>query len=279
MFESVVGHEEEKNILKENILKKSVSHAYLFSGTEGIGKKLLAREFAKVLLGTNNLETCIDFKFIEKLEDKKDIIVEQIREKLVNDVYISPATSKYKVYIINDAHLMNVSCQNALLKTLEEPPEYTVIILITHLPQTLLSTVLSRVNKITFKNLSNSDLDYITNNLKGRILDKDKRDYAAGSAKVALELIEDTDNNKYIKLDKFYNLYKNKDILEMTKLLDDISFKDDEVFNYLEYLYLKGNDYNKISLIENARIRMGENANELILKQALVIELIRKEQA
>lgn len=279
MFESVVGHEEEKNILKENILKKSVSHAYLFSGTEGIGKKLLAREFAKVLLGTNNLETCIDFKFIEKLEDKKDIIVEQIREKLVNDVYISPATSKYKVYIINDAHLMNVSCQNALLKTLEEPPEYTVIILITHLPQTLLSTVLSRVNKITFKNLSNSDLDYITNNLKGRILDKDKRDYAAGSAKVALELIEDTDNNKYIKLDKFYNLYKNKDILEMTKLLDDISFKDDEVFNYLEYLYLKGNDYNKISLIENARIRMGENVNELILKQALVIELIRKEQA
>ena len=279
MFESVVGHEEEKNILKENILKKSVSHAYLFSGTEGIGKKLLAREFAKVLLGTNNLETCIDFKFIEKLEDKKDIIVEQIREKLVNDVYISPATSKYKVYIINDAHLMNVSCQNALLKTLEEPPEYTVIILITHLPQTLLSTVLSRVNKITFKNLSNSDLDYITNNLKGRILDKDKRDYAAGSAKVALELIEDTDNNKYIKLDKFYNLYKNKDILEMTKMLDDISFKDDEVFNYLEYLYLKGNDYNKISLIENARIRMGENANELILKQALVIELIRKEQA
>lgn len=277
MFESVVGHEEEKNILKENILKKSVSHAYLFSGTEGIGKKLLAREFAKVLLGTNNLETCIDFKFIEKLEDKKDIIVEQIREKLVNDVYISPATSKYKVYIINDAHLMNVSCQNALLKTLEEPPEYTVIILITHLPQTLLSTVLSRVNKITFKNLSNSDLDYITNNLKGRILDKDKRDYAAGSAKVALELIEDTDNNKYSKLDKFYNLYKNKDILEMTKLLDDISFKDDEVFNYLEYLYLKGNDYNKISLIENARIRMGENANELILKQALVIELIRKE--
>ena len=279
MFESVVGHEEEKNILKENILKKSVSHAYLFSGTEGIGKKLLAREVAKVLLGTNNLETCIDFKFIEKLEDKKDIIVEQIREKLVNDVYISPATSKYKVYIINDAHLMNVSCQNALLKTLEEPPEYTVIILITHLPQTLLSTVLSRVNKITFKNLSNSDLDYITNNLKGRILDKDKRDYAAGSAKVALELIEDTDNNKYIKLDKFYNLYKNKDILEMTKMLDDISFKDDEVFNYLEYLYLKGNDYNKISLIENARIRMGENANELILKQALVIELIRKEQA
>lgn len=279
MFESVVGHEEEKNILKESFLKKSVSHAYLFSGTEGIGKKLLAREFAKVLLGTNNLETCIDFKFIEKLEDKKDIIVEQIREKLVNDVYISPATSKYKVYIINDAHLMNISCQNALLKTLEEPPEYTVIILITHLPQTLLSTVLSRVNKITFKNLSNSDLDYITNNLKGRILDKDKRDYAAGSAKVALELIEDTDNNKYIKLDKFYDLYKNKDILEMTKLLDDISFKDDEVFNYLEYLYLKGNDYNKISLIENARIRMGENANELILKQALVIELIRKEQA
>lgn len=277
MFENVVGHDEEKNILKESILKGLVSHAYLFSGTEGIGKKMLALEFAKVLLNTNNLKTCIDFKLIEKLEDKKDIIVEQIREKIVNDVYVLPATSKYKVYIINDAHLMNTSCQNALLKTLEEPPEYTVIILITHLPQMLLNTVLSRVNKISFKNLNDSDLDYITNKLKEKVLDKDKKSYVAGSAKVALEILEDAEN-KYVKLDRFYKYYKTHDILEMTKQLDDIDFKDNEVFNYLEYLYLKGKEYAKIPLIEDARVKIEENANESILKQALIIKLIRREQ-
>lgn len=277
MFEDIIGHEDVKKILKENIANDTLSHAYLFSGTEGIGKKSIAIEFAKQLLNTENLDTCIDFKLIEKLEDKKDIIVEQIREKLVNDVYTAPATGTHKVYIINDAHLMNASCQNALLKTLEEPPEYVVIILVTHMPQALLTTVLSRVNKITFKNLTNSDVDYITNKILGKTLDKDKKEYAAGSLKVALELLKDEEENKYMKIDKFFKSYINKDNLSMIKTLEELDFKDEEIFNYLEYVFLANEEYDKIPLIESMRFRMESNANELILKQAFVIKLLRKE--
>lgn len=276
MFEDIIGHENVKKILKENIENNMLSHAYLFSGAEGVGKKALAIEFAKQLLNTQNLEACVDFKFIEKLEDKKDIIVEQIRDKLVNDVYIAPATNTHKVYIINDAHLMNASCQNALLKTLEEPPKYVVIILITHMPQALLKTVLSRVNKITFNGLSNSDIDYITNEKLGKTLDFGKKEYVSGSAKLALELLEDEEDNKYAKIDKLYNAYKAEDRLEMIKLLEGIDFKED-VFNYLEYVFLQNKEYDKIPLIEGVRLKMQSNANELIAKQGFVIKLLRKE--
>lgn len=276
MFDDIIGHENIKKLLKENIENNTLSHAYLFSGTEGIGKKKLAIEFAKQLLNTQNLDVCVDFKYIEKLEDKKDIIVEQIRDKLVNDVYVAPATNTHKVYIINDAHLMNVSCQNALLKTLEEPPKYVVIILITHMPQALLKTVLSRVNKITFNALSNSDIDYITNEKLGKTLGFEKKEYVSGSAKLALELLEDEENNKYVKMDKFYNAYKEEDRLAMIKILEDIDFKED-VFNYLEYVFLQNNEYDKIPLIEGVRLKMESNANELIAKQGFVIKLLRKE--
>ena len=132
MFENILGHDNVKKQLTSDFNEQKVSHAYLFLGTEGIGKKSLAIEFAKGLLGTNNLATCVDYKYIEKLPDKKEIIVEQVRNKIVNDVYVAPATGNYKVYIINDAHLLNTAAQNALLKTLEEPPKYVVIILITN---------------------------------------------------------------------------------------------------------------------------------------------------
>ena len=104
MFENIIGHENVKNILEGDIQSGTVSHAYLFSGIEGIGKKLTAIEFAKRLLNTNNLSTCVDYSLIQKAEDKKEIVVEQIRNKIVNDVYVAPATGSYKVYII-DARL------------------------------------------------------------------------------------------------------------------------------------------------------------------------------
>jgi len=161
MFESVLGHDKIKKQLKSDFEESKVSHAYLFSGTEGIGKKTLAVDFARLLLNTEHLEACIDYKYIEKLPDKKEIIVEQVRNKIVNDVHIAPATGKYKVYIINDAHLLNVAAQNALLKTLEEPPQYVVIILITNNPKALLTTVLSRVKSLNFNKLTDEQLEFL----------------------------------------------------------------------------------------------------------------------
>jgi DNA polymerase-3 subunit delta' len=96
MFENILGHEEELSILKDSILKNTISHSYLFAGPAGIGKLLIASEFAKLILNVDNLNSCPDYKYICKKEDKKNILVEQIRDEIVNDIYIAPATRKHE---------------------------------------------------------------------------------------------------------------------------------------------------------------------------------------
>jgi len=274
MFESILGHDNVKKQLISDLEGSQVSHAYLFLGIEGIGKKTLAIEFAKKLLNTNNLETCVDYKYIEKLPDKKEIIVEQIRNKIVNDVYVAPATGNFKVYIVNDAHLLNAAAQNALLKTLEEPPKYVVIILISNNEKSLLTTVLSRVKKVTFNRLSNGDVETLLANKYNLEISNSKLDYAGGSLKVAIEL-SNAEDNKYSKLDELCSCYKKKDMLNAMKCIEQISFKDDETFNYLQYLFMQQSLYSKIQLIEKARNRMKQNANEDMVKQTLNINIMK----
>ncbi len=275
MFENILGHENVKKQLECDLQKSKVSHAYLFSGIEGIGKKTLAVEFAKELLKTNNLETCVDYKYIEKLPEKKEIIVEQVRNKIVNDVYVAPATGMYKVYLINDAHLLNAAAQNALLKTLEEPPKYVVIILVTSNEKALLTTVLSRVKKITFNRLSNSEIERILEQNEGLNINNNSLDYASGSVKVAIELAK-TEDNKYSKMDELFSCYEGKDMLGAMKNIDQISFKDEETFNYWQYLFMKAKEYAKVPIVEKARIRMKQNASEEMVKQAFNIQTMKE---
>lgn len=274
MFENILEHENVKKQLMLDLENKKVSHAYLFLGIEGIGKKSLAIEFAKNLLNTPNLDVCVDYKYIEKLPDKKEIIVEQVRTKIVNDVYVAPATGDYKVYIINDAHLLNTAAQNAILKTLEEPPKYVVIILVSNNEKALLTTVLSRVKKVNFNRLSNNTIEAVLKNKCNLELSESKLDYAGGSLKVAIELAS-TQNNKYSKLDELYLCYKRKDMLNAIKHIEQVSFKDEETFNYLEYLFMQDGFYDKIQHVENARNRMKQNASEDIVKQSLNIHIMK----
>ncbi|MBR6614008.1 MAG: hypothetical protein IKK84_04500 [Clostridia bacterium] len=275
MFEKIIGHEESKQILKNDIVNDKVSHAYLFSGIEGIGKKEIALEFAKILLNTEHLNACIDFKLIEKAADKQDITVEQIRKQLADDVYIAPATCDRKVYIINDAHLMNASGQNAILKTLEEPPPYVVIILITHKEQELLTTVMSRVNKIKFNKLTEENIDELTDKAVGRKLDVLQHEYADGSLKIALELLKD--NNKYDKIKACVDKIKFEDKYGTLKALEEVDFKDDETFRYFEYIFLKNKMYNLVPVVEKLKTRMEQNGSEDMIKTAFVINILRKE--
>ena len=274
MFESILGQNNVKKQLASDLEESKVSHAYLFLGIEGIGKKTLAIEFAKRLLNTDNLDTCVDYKYIEKLPEKKEIIVEQVRNKIVNDVYVAPATGNYKVYIVNDAHLLNTAAQNALLKTLEEPPKYVVIILVLNNEKALLTTVLSRVKKVNFNRLSNSDIQSVLASKYNLEISNSKLDYANGSLKVAIEL-SSTEDNKYLKLDDLYSRYKKQDMLGAMKCIEDISFKDEETFNYLQYLFMQDRRYNKIQIIEKARNRMKQNASEDMVKQALNINMMK----
>ena len=157
MFENILGHSGPKKIIAQSLHTGAISHAYTFYGKEGIGKLKIALEFSKKLLNNENLNNCVDFKLITKLEDKQNILVEQIRDEIISDVYIAPALGEYKVYIIDDADKMNSAAQNTLLKTLEEPPQSVIIILITSNIDALLPTILSRTSNIFFENLSMSE--------------------------------------------------------------------------------------------------------------------------
>ena len=96
MFENILGHENEINILSDVISNNKVSHSYLFSGPSGIGKLMVAKEFAKSILKVDNLNNCPDYIYICKKEDKKNILVEQIRENVVDNIYVAPATREYE---------------------------------------------------------------------------------------------------------------------------------------------------------------------------------------
>ena len=141
MFEKIIGNDKIKKEIEKSVKETKTSHSYLFIGTEGIGKKLIAKEFAKMLLCLNenkycnNCKSCIefnsnnnpDFLYIEPKENS--LKIEQIRE-LQKKIQEKPIISTNKVYIINDADKMTQEAQNCLLKTLEEPPDYATIILI-----------------------------------------------------------------------------------------------------------------------------------------------------
>ena len=169
MFEKIIGNEKNKTILKKALELNKTSHSYLFWGTEGIGKKKIALEFAKKLLClTPNEENCRckaciefdsnnnpDFMMIEPQDGK--VKIDQIRE-MQRKVAEKPIVSDNKVYIIDDSDTMTSEAQNSLLKTLEEPPEHVKFILATTEPQKLPATILSRCQRFDFKRIPDEDI-------------------------------------------------------------------------------------------------------------------------
>lgn len=163
-FEKVMGHAQAVAHLENAIKQNKVSHAYIFNGEKGCGKKMLALEFARMLQCQEEGRPCGKCRSCLQAEsgNHPDIIkithekpgsigVDDIREQLIGDVQIKPYSSPYKVYIVPDAEKMTVQAQNALLKTLEEPPEYAVIIILTTNLETLLPTILSRCVVLNMK--------------------------------------------------------------------------------------------------------------------------------
>lgn len=157
-FKDVVGHKKIINHLESAIQLNKVSHAYIFNGEKGSGKKSLASAFAMALQcetrGTDACGTCRSCSqaesgnhpdIIKVVHEKPNSIgVDEIRDQIVNDVQIKPYSSPYKIYIVPDAEKMTVQAQNALLKTIEEPPAYAVIMLLTTNAELFLPTILSR---------------------------------------------------------------------------------------------------------------------------------------
>ena len=177
-FDELVGQEAIKQTLENSLKIQKISHAYLFSGPRGTGKTSVARLFAKALnCEKGNGEICNECSNCRAINEGShpDVIeidaasnsgVDEVRE-LIEKVKYAPIQGKYKVYIIDEVHMMTNSAFNALLKTLEEPPSYVVFILCTTEPYKLLPTILSRCQRYEFKKITDAELEkLITHVLK-----------------------------------------------------------------------------------------------------------------
>ncbi|MCM1498798.1 MAG: DNA polymerase III subunit delta' [Clostridium sp.] len=164
-FGDIIGHEDIVKHFKSSIEMEKVSHAYILNGEKGVGKKTLASVVAKSLqCESGEPDPCGKCKSCLQAEsgNQPDIIwvehekpgvisVEEIRTQIISDISLKPYSSRYKIYIVPDAQMMNPQAQNALLKTLEEPPEYAVIMLLTNNVDKFLPTILSRCIVLNFK--------------------------------------------------------------------------------------------------------------------------------
>lgn len=161
-FKNIIGHEQIIQHMSAALKSKKISHAYIFEGPNGSGKNMLATAFAKALeceagygdscgmcRSCHQMETGNqpDVKWLTH-EKPMTISVDDVRQQLNADMVIKPYSSKYKIYIVDEAEKMNEQAQNALLKTIEEPPEYGIIMLLTNNLEAMLPTILSRC--ITF---------------------------------------------------------------------------------------------------------------------------------
>ena len=279
-FNNILGNEQIKRILKNSIKTGNLVHSYMFVGNSGIGKKLFATEFAKIILcehndeNSDNCSSCIkfdsgnhpDFTIIDS-EDGKNIKIEQVRN-LQEQIAEKPIISNKKVYIINNSDLMTTEAQNCLLKTLEEPPEYAVLILVLSNESKLLNTIKSRCAKISFKSLSEEEIQNYAklNNIQ---LSENMIDICEGSISKLLSL--EKNSELYSDIDKTISDLSKKDIVDVWNGAEFLYKAKENILEALDYFNivflkkLKNTEepkyINAVNIVELTRKRVNSNAN------------------
>ena len=260
-FKDIVGHNKIVNHLKNAIRMDKVSHAYIINGEDNSGKMMLAEAFAMALQceeggpePCGNCRSCKqamernqpDIIFIgqdEMMEDKKtkSISVDEIRTLLNNDIVIKPYSSKYKIYIVDHAEKMNVQAQNALLKTIEEPPAYGVILLLTSNADSFLQTIRSRCILLNVKTVEE---DLIKKHLMKKYQVPDYKAeicaaFAQGNVGKAIQLAA-SDSFNEMKQDVLALVKKMEDIeiYELPVTIKNINAYKQRMDEYLDLLTL-----------------------------------------
>ena len=265
-FDNIIGQDFAKKYLTNSIKKNKINHAYMFEGIDGIGKKKLSQELSKILLDTENVENSPDY--INIYPDGNSIKIAQIR-KLQTDIIVKPH-NQYKIYIINQAESMTIEAQNALLKTLEEPPEYAIIILITSNKEALLDTIKSRCEIIKFLPISLVDLN---NYLISQGIDENRAQllstFARGSIEKAIELSESAEFAiMRDEIQTYIEIMLDKDILEipasMEKYKKDAISILDMLINYFRDMMLLKENVDKSMIINIDKITFLQNMSKKI---------------
>lgn len=290
-FDEVVGQEYIVKILKNTIKNKRIAHAYLFAGPRGTGKTTIAKLFAKAINcedfneeACDNCPSCLAFKEnnhpdIIELDAASNNSVDDIRE-IIEQVPYSPIVGKYKVYIIDEVHMLSSSAFNALLKTLEEPPAHVVFILATTDPQKIIPTVLSRCQRYNFSKISNLNME----KKMVEILNKEHLQYenkaldevamlAEGGMRDALSILEQvlSYNNDGIFLEDVQRIFGLSTKEEKVELLIKIHNDLTGSINLLRQMYDSGIDPKRlcIDLLEIIKESLiySDDQNETLLNK------------
>ncbi|HKM03612.1 MAG TPA: DNA polymerase III subunit [Lachnospiraceae bacterium] len=282
-FSDIIGQEHIKEHLQSAIKEKKVTHAYIINGERSSGKEFIAQIFAMAIqCDKQDIEPCGECHSCKqtKSNNQPDIIkvthekpnsigVDDIRTKINNDVAIKPYSSPYKVYIMNEGEKLTPQAQNALLKTLEEPPEYVVIMILTTNIESMLPTILSRCVVLNMKPVED---ELVRKFLMEELMVPDyKADVCvafargnAGKAK-ALAISEEFDN---IKIDTV-TLLKYINEMDVSEMVTTVKKFNEYKFNINDYLDIISVWYRDVLLFKATK-----DANHLIFKDE--IQYIRK---
>ena len=245
-FESIVGQDYTVTMLKNAIINDKISHAYLFTGPRGTGKTSTAKVFAKTINCENKIngEACGECNSCKNFMNSSDIIeidaasnngVDDIRE-LISNIKIAPTSSKYKIYIIDEVHMMTQSAFNALLLTLEEPPAHAIFIMATTNVESVPITILSRCQRFNFKKIEletiEKQLAKICHSENIKITDEALEEIAylsEGGLRDALSLLDQlSSENEEITIDKILANYGSISSLFIKSIVENLENNDAE---------------------------------------------------
>lgn len=253
-FSEIVGHEQIKEHLEAAIHDKKPFHAYIFQGDVGVGKEAMARTFAAGLQCQSEQEKpckkCVSCRQMESgnqpdvfwvTREKPSLGVEEIREQLCNTMDIKPFSSSYKIYIVPEAEKMTEAAQNALLKTIEEPPAYGVVILLTSNISELLPTIQSRCLTLEFRPLSTATVEaFLREQCQvPDYLAKASAAFAQGNLGKAMRYAQSEDFIE--RKDQILSLLRNvdrMDLSEMLAVIKELGTRKEEARDYIDLMVL-----------------------------------------
>lgn len=256
-FQDIIGHEQIKEHFQKAIENRKVSHAYILTGESGMGRKSLANAFALTLLcEKGKSEPCMECHACKQVlsgnhpdliyvthEKTGSIGVDDVRQQINDTIMIRPYSSYYKVYIVDEAEKMTPQAQNALLKTIEEPPSYAIIILLTTNQETFLPTILSRCVQLKLNPLRDFVVkSYLVQNQN--IPESDAEIYAAfarGNLGKAISLASSEEfkllHQEVLHLLKHLKEMNISELLDYIKKLKDDNLDIDDCLDFMQLWY------------------------------------------